>query len=61
MSALSQGGVTLVQHNAAEKPSRFSEAATVAVWPGVEAVLIRRVVDRSVLTADFDPGVGLIT
>ena len=28
---------------------------------GVEAVLIRRVVDRSVLTADFDPGVGLIT
>ena len=28
---------------------------------GVEAVLIRRVVDRSVLTADFDPGVGLIS
>ena len=28
---------------------------------GVEAVLIRGVVDRSVLTADFDPGVGLIT
>ena len=28
---------------------------------GVEAVLIKGVVDRSVLTADFDPGVGLIT
>ena len=31
-----------------------------AVRSGVEAVLIRRVVDRSVLTADFDPGVGLM-
>ena len=28
---------------------------------GVEAVLIRGLMDRSVLTADFDSGVGLIT
>ena len=27
---------------------------------GAEAVLIRGILDRSLLTADFDPGVGLI-
>ena len=63
------GVVTLVQHNAGYcwlplAAENRQSSRRLRLWRYglvLEAVLIRRVVDRSVLTADFDPGVGLIT